>query len=184
MDIYTQILKSRPLTAFGLNTAGTAYVDLTGRAVALSSTPPLTSMGTVAGSFKAAVVTGGTSYNFPTKVFRRTQEKRGFSLQATVTALDTNTGFISVLSHNAVEDGLYVKGNEVRFTVEFNTLGSVTVATPISPSMGTLTVHAVYSVAKLQIYVDGLLKAEANTTPEQIVDGFKTRAIPAQRSGE
>jgi hypothetical protein len=176
MDIYTQMLKSRPLTAFALNPAATAYVDLTNRGVTLSATPPLTSMGTVAGSFKAAVVTGGTSYNFSTKVFRRTQEKRGFSLQATVTTRDTNTGFISVLSHNAVEDGLYVKGNEVRFTVEFNTLGSVTASAPISPVSGSVTVHAVYSVAKVQIYINGVLASEVNITPEQIADGFKSRA--------
>lgn len=176
MDIFAEIIKSRPLTAFRLNSTATAYVDLTNRGVTLSGTPPLSSVGTVAGSIKAPVISSGTSYNFSTAIFTRSQERRGFTLQASVAPLDTGTGFISVLSHNGVEDGIYIKNNRICFTIEFNTMGSVTVSTPWSYRDGAATIHAIYSVSKVQLYVDGKLADEKDVSAEQVADGFKTRA--------
>ena len=129
MNTFTEILKSLPLTAFRSNSAGTAYTDITGRGVALSATPTLVTP-INSGSTKSMHL-GTTGVNFPSGVFIRGQERRGFTLEATVLPTDTLSGSQSILSHTAVYDGLAIINREVRFTIEFNTLGSVYVSYPI-----------------------------------------------------
>lgn len=122
------------------------------------------------------MVASATSHNFPAPLFVRSQERRGFTLESTILPMDRLTNFISIFSHNAVEDGLYIKSNEIRFTVEFNTLGAVTVAFPIPDEYESYTVQAVYDVSKIQLYVNGKVYSEAAISDAQLKDGFKTRA--------
>jgi hypothetical protein len=174
MDAMTEILKSLPLTVLEPNAAGTAYVDMTGRGVTLSATPTLVTP-INSGSTRAMLV-GTTGVNFSSGVFIRGQEKRSFTLEATVLPTDTLSGSQTILSHVSAYDGLAIINRELRFTIEFNTLGNVYVAYPIPDNYETMTVIGAYTPGAIKLYVNGDLAGSAEVSAAQIKDGFKNRA--------
>lgn len=174
--MHDAIIATRPKVAFKINAAETAYVDTTGRSIAISSTPPILNTGLVLGSKKSAVVSSNTTHTFGPSVFIRGQESRGFTLQSAIWNMDTVSSPISVMSHITSEDGLIVKNNKISFSIEFNTIGSVTVEYPIVLTNGPVVAHGVYHPSKIEIYINGRIHEEKEITSAQILDGFKTRA--------
>lgn len=176
MNTYDSIIKSMPSVAFRLNPLGTEYVDLTGGGTTLSSTPSIDIHGIVSGSTKSALISSGTPHNLYSSLFIRSQERRAFTLEATILPMDSTTDFVSVLSHNGVEDGLYIKNNSINFTVEFATQAPISVSYEIGSSLERINVQAVWTPAKVQLFVNGLISDEKEVSIEQILDGFKSRA--------
>lgn len=119
---------------------------------------------------------GTTGINFPAGVFIRTQERRGFTLEATILPADTLAGSQSVLSHVSVYDGIAIINRQLRFTVEFNTTGSVYVAYNIPDNFEAMTVVATYTPGAIKMYVNGESVGSAEVSTAQIKDGFKVRA--------
>lgn len=169
-NYYDAILKSLPKAAFKLNDAGTAYIDAAGNGNTLTGTLSFVSP-ILNPNAKALSVNTATAVQTTTQVFKRGTEHAAFSLNAWVLPT-TFTGTISILSHTGIYDGLAFDGDSLRFRVTFSTLGTVEAKWPVPDFPEVYHVVGVYSVTKIQLFVNKVLVASADISEEQTKDGF------------
>ena len=122
-------------------------------------------------------------FAYTTSVFQRGQEAQPFAIESWFLPSYNTTGNMSILSHTGAFDGLWFDGNKVHFTIEFATLPSLDVSYETNDFPDAMHVVGVYTPSKIQLYVDGVMRAQADVTDAQIKDGFKTRSASALYAG-
>ena len=171
MGYYDTLLKALPFNAFALNTAGTAYVDIAGRGSTMNGTPTFTS-GIIAGTTKAAAITGQTTLDITTSVFKKGGERQAFSLLAWFAPGSWPTGSFSIMSHTGAYDGLWFDGDFINFSIKsaLNNTTKISWAIPDMPER--YMVVGVYTNKKMQLYVNAEVVAEADVPDEILTSGF------------
>ena len=171
MAYYDTLLEALPYNAFCLNAAGTAYVDISGRGSTMNGTPTFTSA-IIAGSVKAAAITGQTTLDITTNVFKRGQERQAFALLAWFAPGSWPTGSFSIMSHTGAYDGLWFDGDFINFSVKSALNNSTTVSWPIPDMPERYMVVGIYTAKKMQLWINGIVVAEADVPDEILTSGF------------
>lgn len=182
MNYYDATLKSVPKATFKLNSAGTAYEDLTGNGYSLTGTTFKFVSPIMNGNSKALAVNSDNYSQVTTNVFIRGNEYIPFSLETWVLPT-TFTGAVSILSHTNAYDGLTFDGDRIKFKVAFVS-SAVEVSWPTPDFVEAYHVVATYSPQKIQLYVNRQLVSESEISSDQLVSGFVQESSSILYSGQ
>lgn len=171
MGYYDTLLKALPFNAFALNTAGTAYVDIAGRGSTMTGTPTFTSA-IIAGTNKAAAITGQTTLDITTSVFKKGSEQQPFTLLAWFAPGTWPSGSFSILSHTGAYDGLWFDGDFINFSIKSALSNTTKISWPIPDRPERYMVVGVYTNKKMQLIINGEVVSETDVPDEILTSGF------------
>lgn len=129
----------------------------------------------VSGAVYSQVFTNAITAQYTTNVFTQGQESQPFSLTASLFPVKTNpTGADApqkILSNAAGYDGLTINGTVVSFSTNYTSTGTATCSYDLQ-STRNVNVVGTHTESKNSLYVNGVLVAEVDITPEQQTDTF------------
>ena len=170
-------------TYFDGRTAGASWTGAVDASTSTLTDSPTSTYAILANGSMSYLIGPQNKFGYTTNVFQRGQERSPFSLESWFLPSYNTTGRMSILSHNGVWDGLWYDGDKIHFTVEFATLGTLDVFYETADHPDAMHVVGTYTNGKIQLYVDGELRASADVSDAQIADGFKSRANYTLYSG-
>lgn len=163
-------------TYFDGSTAGASWTGTANQSTSTITDSPTATYAIVANGSLSYLISPQNKFGYTTNVFQRGQEQNAFSLESWFLPSYNTAGNMAILCHNGVWDGLWYDGDKIHFTVEFATLGSVDVYYETADHPDAMHIVGVYTAGKIQLYVDGQVRASADISAAQIADGFKARA--------
>jgi hypothetical protein len=165
MGYYESALAALPFTSYKLNSAETGYTDIAGRGGTFSGSV-LFSPSILAGVPKSLSVTGGTTNDITTSVFKKGGETASFSLVAWFAPLTFQVGQLSILSHTGAYDGLIFDGDFIRFRIKSSLNNYLETSWPVPDLPEAYMVVGVYTNSKIQLFINGEVVSEAEVTDE------------------
>lgn len=179
MSYTYKVVEDFPLVAYPMSPGEVGgYTDISGNATASviygtpSATPPL-----VSGGGAAYVVNDTNGFRFSVPVFVGTDVNRTFTLEAWFKHKDS-TGVIQILGHDHATDGITWDGDAIRFTTRHGAAGDSVATYYPSDIEGAFYVVASHSSTKNELYVNGVLRATAELTDDQVAAGYTTTTNP------
>jgi hypothetical protein len=175
MSSFQHLLSLGPKTLIKSN--GTSLADISRSNTSISGNY-VSHLPISTGSQESIISNPASPVNFGSpNTFVAGSEMKPFAL--VVRALEnTNNKATSqaLISHQGAYDGLALIGDELRFTIEFDTLDPVVARYPLPVRQQAMDIVANYLVNKVQLYVNGQMVSEVEISEDQISDGFKPRA--------
>lgn len=124
----------------------------------------------ISGASSSTILDNSHVASFESTVFEKGYERQSFSLEAIVYPVNQGD-YVQVLGHTGALDGICINGSNIYFSTKYANAGEARAAVDIIVPRRT-HILGVHTASKNSLYIDGVLAAEADITPEQQADNY------------